>query len=75
MVETLLVKCLKPTTDLEIFVELRLAAFTSNALKMDFERTACTSMNARKHIHRAYYQLQLWVQAPFIDATLTMHEC
>ena len=31
-----------------------------------------TSTNARKHIHRAYYQVQLWVQAPFRDATLTM---
>ena len=54
-------------------VDLRLTAFTSNALKMDFEMTACTSMNARKHIHRAYYQMQLWVQAPFRDATLTMN--
>ena len=44
-------------------------AFDSNALKMDFERTACTSTNARKHIQRAYYQQQLWVQAPFTDAT------
>ena len=73
MAETFLVKCLKPTTDLETFDDLRLTAFNSNALKMDFERTACTSTNARKHIHRAYYQLQLWVQAPFRDATLTMN--
>ena len=72
MAETFLVKCLKPTTDLETFDDLRLAAFNSNALKLDFARTACTSTNARKHIHRAYYQVQLWVQAPFRDATLTM---
>ena len=69
MTETFLVKCLKPSTDLETFDDLRLAAFNSNALKMDFEKTACTSANARKHIHRAYFQLQLWVQAPFKDAT------
>ena len=72
MAETFLVKCLKPTTDLETFDDLRLATFNSNALKLDFARTACTSTNARKHIHRAYYQVQLWVQAPFRDATLTM---
>ena len=49
-----------------------LTAFNSNALKFDFERTVCTSNNARKHIYRAYYQVQLWVQAPFRDASLTM---
>ena len=69
MAETFLVKCLKPSTDLETFDDLRLAAFNSNALKMDFEKATCTSANARKHIHRAYYQHQLWVQAPFRDAT------
>ena len=72
MAETFLVRCLKPTTDLETFYDLRLAAFNSNTLKLDFERTACTSTNARKHIYRAYYQVQLWVQAPFRDASLTM---
>ena len=72
MAETFLVKCLKPATDLQTFDDLRLAAFNRNALKLDFERTACTSTNARKHIHRAYYQVQLWVQAPFRDASLTM---
>ena len=72
MAETFLIKCLKPTTDLETFDDLRLAVFNRNALKLDFERTACISTNARKHIHRAYYQVQLWVQAPFRDATLTM---
>ena len=43
-----------------------------NALKLDFERTVCTSTNARKHIYRAYYQVQLWIQAPFRDASLAM---
>ena len=61
MAETFLVRCLKPTTDLETFDDLRLAAFNSNALELDFERTACTSTNARKHIYRTYYQVQLWV--------------
>ena len=42
MAETFFVKCLKPTTDLETFDDLHhLAAFTSNALKMDFE-ISCT---------------------------------
>jgi len=72
MAETFLIKCLKPTTDLETFDDLRLAVFNRNALKLDFERTACISTNARKHIHRAYYQVQLWVQTPLRDATLTM---
>lgn len=70
MAETFLVKCLKSTTDLETFNDLRLDAFNNNALKMDLERIACTSTNARKHINRSYYQLQLRVQAPFRDATL-----
>ena len=69
MAERFLVKCLKPSTDMETFDDLRIAAFDSNVLKMDFERTACTSTNAGKHIQRAYYQQQLWVQAPFTDAT------
>ena len=34
MAETFLVKCLKPTTDLKTFDDLRLTAFNSNALKM-----------------------------------------
>ena len=72
MAETFLVRCLKPATNLQTFDDLLLAAFNSNALKLDFERAACTSINARKHIYRAYYQVQLWVQAPFRDASLTM---
>ncbi len=71
MAETFLVKCLKPSADLQTFDDLRLAAFDSNALKMDFEKTPCTSTNARTHIHRSYYQQQLWVQ--FRDATLIMN--
>ena len=43
MAEIFLVKCLKPATDLQTFDDLRLTAFNSNALKLDFERTACTS--------------------------------
>ena len=35
--------------------------------KMDFEEIPCTSANARKHIQRAYYQQQLWIQAPLED--------
>ena len=73
MAKTFLVKCLKPTTDLETFDDLCLVVFNGNALKMDFERTPCTSANARKHIQRAYYQQQLWIQAPFRDATLEMN--
>ncbi len=69
MAETFLVKCLKPSTDKTTFDDLRLATFSSNALKLDFEKTPCTATNARKHIQRAYYQMQIWVQAPFRDAT------
>ena len=65
MAETFLVKCLRPSTDMETFDDLRLAAFNNNALKMDFEKTPCTSSNIKKHIQIAYYQQQLWVQAPF----------
>ncbi|KAI4829411.1 hypothetical protein KUCAC02_023452, partial [Chaenocephalus aceratus] len=36
LAETFLVKCLKPSTDLKTFDDLQLAAFDSNALKMDF---------------------------------------
>ena len=37
MAETFLVRCLKPTIDLETFDFLNLAALNGNALKMDFE--------------------------------------
>lgn len=73
MAELFLVKCLKPSTDLETFNDLRVDAFNSNALKLDFEKTPCTSVNARKHILRAYYQQQLWVRAPFEDVSLSMN--
>ena len=49
MAETLLVKCLKSTIDLETFDVLRLTVFNGNALKMDFERIHFTSVNTRKH--------------------------
>jgi len=72
MAETFLARCLKPVTDLEMFDDLCLAEFNSNTLKLDLERTVCTSANARKHIYRAYYQIQLLVLASFRDAALTM---
>ena len=56
----------------ETFDEPHLAAFDSNALKLDFEKTACTSANARKHI-QSYYQMQLWIQASFRDASLLLN--
>ena len=55
------------TKDLETLDDLHLAAFNSISLKMDFEKIPCTSANARKHIERAYYQQQLWIQAPLKD--------
>ena len=73
MAEAFLVNCLKPLTDLQTFDDLRLAAFDSSALNMDFEKTPCTSTNARNHILRGFYQLQLWVQAPFRDASLILN--
>ena len=73
MAESFLVQCLKPSTYLKTFHELRVAAFDNNALKIDFERTACTSTNIRKHIQRSYYQVQLWIQAPFRDAAILMN--
>ena len=51
MAETFLVRCLNQKT----FDDMCLAAFSSNALKMDFEKTPCTSANERNHIHQAYY--------------------
>ena len=64
LVPSAVVTCLKSTKDLETFDDLHLAAFNSNSLKMDFEKILCTSANARKRIQRAYYQQQLWIQAP-----------
>ena len=46
MAENVLVRCLKPTTDLETFDNLRLAAYNSDSLKMDFETIPCMSANA-----------------------------
>ena len=47
MAETLLVKCLKSTIDLETFDVLHLAAFNGNAPEMDSERTSFTSVNTK----------------------------
>ena len=69
MAELFLVKCLKSSADLETFNALRVGSFDKNSLKFDSEKTACTSSNARKHIRRSYYQVQLWIQAPHRDAS------
>ena len=45
-VPSAVVRCLKPTKDLD----LRLAAFNNNSIKMDFEKIPCKSANARKHM-------------------------
>ena len=50
LVPSAVVRCLKPTKDLETFDDLRLVAFNSNSLKLDFEKIPCTSANARKHM-------------------------
>ena len=71
MAETFLVKCLKPSSFLQTFDELRIDTFDNNALKLDFEKTACT--NIRLHIKRSYYQMQLWIQAPFRDASTLLN--
>ena len=54
MAETFLVKCLKPTIDLETLDVLCLAAFNRNALKMHLERTPFTSVNTKKHKERIF---------------------
>ena len=60
------VSCHKPTKDLD----LSLAAFNNNSLKMDFEKIPCTSANARKHmghiINNSYGRIQA-------DASLEMN--
>ena len=50
LVPSAVVRCLKPTKDLETFDDLHLAALNNNSLKMDFEKIPCMSANARKHI-------------------------
>ena len=57
----------------ETFDELSIDTFDNNALKLDFEKTACTSTNIRLHIKRSYYQMQLWIQAPFRDASTLLN--
>ena len=73
LAETFLVKCLKPSSFWQTFDELRIDTFDNNALKLDFEKTACTSTNLRLHIKRSYYQMQLWIQAPFRDASTLLN--
>ena len=70
--EHFLVKCIKPSSRLETFDELRVNDFETT-LKVDLEKTPCTSANARKHIKRSFYQVQLWVQAPFRDASMILN--
>jgi hypothetical protein len=53
--------------------ELRIDPFDNNALKLDLEKTACTSTNIRMHIQRSYYEMQLWIQAPSRDATTLLN--
>ena len=47
LVPSAVVRCLTPTKDLETFDDLRLAAFNSNSLKMNFEKIPFTSAKAR----------------------------
>ena len=54
MAETFLVRCLKPTIDLETFDFLRLAAFNGNALKMDFERTLYLTQSTQENTKRIF---------------------
>ena len=74
MAETFLVKCLKPTTDLETLILMTCVSLHSIAMPSRWtlkELLAPQPMQGNTSI--AYYQLQLWVQAPFRDATLTMN--
>jgi hypothetical protein len=73
LAEIFLVKCLKPSTHLETFDQLRIDTFDNNALKLDFEKTACTSTNIKTHIQIRYYQMQLWIQAPFRNTTTLLN--
>ena len=70
MAETLLVKCLRPSTDMErhlmTFVLLHLTTrWTLRKLLVLLQ------IIIKKNIQRAYYKQQLWVHAPFGDASLT----
>ena len=52
------------------FDDLRLAAFNSISLKMDFEKTTYSSLVLCKKAYSKdiiYYQQQLWIQAPLED--------
>ena len=59
-VPSAVVRCLKPTKDLD----LRLAAFNNNSLKMDFEKIPS---NARKHMGHIINNSYVWIQAPLKD--------
>ena len=48
MVETFFGQMLRPSTDMETFDDLRLTAFNNNVLKIDFEKTLCTSTNYKE---------------------------
>ena len=41
--------------------------------KTTFENPLYFNQCKKKHIQPAYYQMQIWVQAPFRDATTTMN--
>ena len=73
LVPSAVVRCLTPTTDLETFDDLRLAAFNSNSLKMDFERENSLHISQSKKAYGAYYQQQLWIQASLKDVSLEMN--
>jgi len=79
--ELFLIQCLKPSTELDTFNDLRVDAFNRNALKLDFEEknnkkkqaNPRTSVNVYKHIQRAYYHHLLWVQVPFEAISLSLN--
>ena len=63
LVPSAVVRCLKPTKDLESFDDLRLAAFNSNSLKMDLRK-----FPAQQPMQESIFKLQqLWILAPLED--------
>ena len=68
MVEIFMVRYLKLTADLNTFDDLRLAG---TAFKMDL-RKPFAPQPMQENIKRAYYQNQLWIEAPITDAILEM---
>ena len=67
MAETFLVRCLKPTTDLETFDDLRSIAILSS---WTLKKTAAACKEA--YLQSILSSTQQWVQAPLRDASLTM---